>query len=240
VTDENKSNSRQAETATPSSVSRRDMLTAGLAVAGAGLAGVQAAEAQGKSAGAQVGVTTDGSIAVEFRARLAQTGAAGDHFVAYGYLTRVVGTDANDLFAGSTENETTALLTAYATGDLVRRTIDQSVHSLDIEGFLTVYQRSGPGASFADPDSFQLGTEVARFALKLQDVLTVFAPARGIPTLTGDMQQTLAARFSNSSHDASFGHLGAGARLFATGIGTLVDPVTLNANLEMAGNWSSK
>ena len=77
-----------------------------------------------------------------------------------------------------------------------------------------IFQRSGPGASFADVDSFHDGTEVARFAMTLQDILAVFAPGRGIPTLTGDMRQTSAERL----------------------VGTLVDPVTLNALLEMARN----
>jgi len=240
MTEDKDVGSRPEATAHNATVSRREILTAGLAVASAGLAPAQSAAAQGKSARRLVGIASAGSTAVEFRARLVQTGAAGERFVAYGYLTRAVGATAEELFAGPTEDVGTALLTAYAAGDLVRRTIDQSVHSLDIEGSLTVYQRSGPGATFADPDSFQLGTPVARFALQLQDVLSVFAPAKGIPTLTGDMQQTLADRISDSGDGAMFGHPGAEARLFATGIGTLVDPVTLNANLEMAGNWTSK
>jgi predicted PhzF superfamily epimerase YddE/YHI9 len=32
--------------------------------------------------------------------------------------------------------------------------------------------------------------------------------------------------------------VGTRLRMFATGLGTLTDPVTLNAQLEIAGNWS--
>ena len=89
----------------------------------------------------------------------------------------------------------------------------------------------------AVPDSFQVGTPVARFQLSLQDILTVFLPARGIPTLTGAMHQTLAASLAGPVAGRRFGHIGSRARFFATGLGDLVDPVTLNAALEMAGNW---
>lgn len=214
--------------------SRREILTAGLAVAGAGLAPVQSATGPR----GMIGIAAAGSTAVEFQARLAQTGPAGEHFIAYGFLTRVEGAADDDLFLGSTHNETTALLTAYASGDLTRRIFDGSIHSLDVEGTLTVYQRDAPGANFADPNSFQIGTPVATFAITLQDVLTVFAPGKGLPTLNGDMQQTAADKLADRGR--TFGRVGARARLLATGLGTLVDPVTLNSNLQMAGNWASK
>ena len=98
-----------------------------------------------------------GSTAVEFRARLKQTGPTGEHFIAFGYLTRVGGATDDDLFAGASQNETTALLTAFASGDLSRRTIDQSVHSIDIEGSLTIYQRPCP----AHPGTIRLRSRSA-------------------------------------------------------------------------------
>jgi hypothetical protein len=223
-------------------VSRRRILTAGLAAAGAGLAGsTDAAAAPGVGPGSHlVGVAQAGSTAVEFRARFAQTGSTGEQFTAYGYLTTVHGATDDDLFAGAAHDETTALFTAYATGALVRRFHDQSVHAIDIEGELTIYQRLSPGASFADPASFQVGTVVARFAMTLQDVLTVIAPAKGIPTLNGDMRQTLAKHLLGSGPARTFGHREARARFFATGLGTLIDPVQVNSQLEMAGHWTTK
>jgi hypothetical protein len=219
--------------------SRRDVLTAaGLAAAAVGLAPAKAAAAHAEEGRHLVGVAPKGTTAVEFRGRFLQSGAAGEAFTAVGYLIAAQGATDDDLFGGAPANETTALLTVHAAGDLVRRVLDQNVHSLDIEGSLTVYQRSEPGASFDDPGSFQAGTPVARFALTLQDVLTVFAPGTGIPTLTGDMRQTSAHRLSGPLGGKRLGHDGLRARLFATGLGKLTDPVTLNASLEMAGNWT--
>jgi hypothetical protein len=231
--------------ASPSGVSRRQILTAGLAAVGAGAgaaltpSAAEAAPSDGHGAHKTIGIAAEGTTAVEFRARLSQLGTSGERFVAYGYLTRVQGTTLADLFAGNTLDVSTALLTAYAAGDLTRRVHDQSVHSVDIVGTLIVYQRPVPGASFADPASFQFGTPVAAFALTLQDVLTVFAPARGIPTLNGDMRQTLAERLDGPGRDKVFGDVNARSRLFATGLGALVNPVTLNAEFEMAGNWTT-
>lgn len=217
-------------------LSRREILAATLVGAGAGLA--HAAPASAQTGARMVGVAADGATAVEFRSRLAQTGETGEHFAAYGYLSRVEGATDDQLFAGAEQNETTALLTAYASGDLTRRIHDQSVHSIDIEGTLTVFQRFGPGATFDDPDSFQVGTPVASFAVTLFDVLTVFAPGKGLPVLSGDMRQTQAGPIDGLG-GARFGHVGARARLSASGIGTLVDPVKLNSVLEMAGSWTA-
>lgn len=220
-------------------LSRRQVLTAGLLTAGAGVSTIAAAP-EAAAAAAPVAETRPGTTAAEFRARFAQTGATGEDFTAYGYVTSAAGATDDDLFAGSSLTDTTALLTAYAEGSLVRRTVDQSVHSLDIEGTLTIYQRDAPGASFAVPASFSEGTPVATFAITLQDIVTVFAPGKGLPTLTGDMRQTQSDKLNGPAGGRNFGHVGAQARLFATGIGTLLNPATFNSALEMAGNWTTK
>jgi hypothetical protein len=228
--------------ANQAALSRRRLLTgAGAAVAGgvalaaAGPAGV----AEAASTSDAVGIAPEDSTAVEFRGRITQSGASGQTFSSVGYLIAVRGLNRADLFAGSTQNETTALLTVSSSGELVARVLDQSVHALDIKGTLTVYQRSAPGASFDNPASFAVGRPVARFQLTLQDVLTVFATAQGIPTLTGDMLQTEAQRLSGPL-SGRFGEVGSRSRMLATGLGHLVDPVTLNAELEIAGNWTTE
>jgi hypothetical protein len=217
-------------------LSRREILVASLVGAGATLA--QAAPAAAQTAARMVGVAANGATAVEFRSRLTQTGDTGEHFVAFGYLSRVENAADGQLFVSDQQNETTALLTAYASGDLVRRIHDGSVHSIDIEGTLTVFQRFGPGASYNDPDSFKVGTPIASFAVTLLDVLTVFAPGKGLPVLSGDMRQVEAGPVDGLG-GAQFGHIGAKARLSASGIGTLVDPVKLTSVLEMAGSWTA-
>ena len=216
-------------------LSRRQVMTASAVAAGVGLASIPARA--GAAAGGQaVSLGVSGTTTVEFRGRVTQS---GDSFISYGYLIKASNADDSALFADpTTPSETTALLTAYATGDLLARVTDMSVHSLDIVGTLTIYQRSQPGASFNDPSSFQIGTAVASYDMTLQDVLTVFAPAPGLPTLTGDMLQTDAATLSGPLAGQKFGRQGARLRFFATGLGALTDPTPPNSQLEIAGNWS--
>ena len=112
-----------------------------------------------------------------------------------------------------------------------------AVHSLDIVGTMTVYQRSTPGASFDNPSSFKDGTAVARYDMTLQDILTVIATNTGLPTLTGDMLQTLAHALSGPLSGQTFGRQGTRLRFFATGLGHKTDDAP-TAQLEIAGNWS--
>jgi len=224
-------------------LSRRQVMTASAVAAGVGLASIPARA--GAAAGGQaVSLGVSGTTTVEFLARVTQSGDSGQSFTSYGYLIRASNADDSGLFvAGTSPSETTALLTAYATGDLRARVTDtsitdMSVHSLDIVGTMTVYQRSQPGASFDDPSSFQVGTAVASYDMTLQDVLTVFMPGRGLPTLTGDMLQTAAATLSGPLAGQKFGRPGAQLRFFATGVGALTDATKPNSQLDIAGNWS--
>lgn len=212
-------------------------MTASAVAAGVGLAGIPA-QAGAAAGGQAVSLGVSGTTTVEFRGRVTQSGSAGQSFISYGYLIRASNADEGGLFAGTPPSEATALLTAYATGDLQARVTDVSVHSLDIVGTMTIYQRSQPGASFDDPSSFQVGTPVASYDMTLQDVLTVFAPGQGLPTLTGDMQQTAAGTLAGPLTGQKFGQKGAQLRFFATGLGTLTDPTKPNSQLEIAGNWS--
>jgi hypothetical protein len=220
-----------------SRLSRRRVMTASAVVAGVGVASAPA-QADAGTGGQAVSLGARGTTTVEFRGRVAQSGSSGQSFTSYGYLIRASHADSSGLFDGTPLSEATALLTAYATGNLQARTVDMSVHSLDIVGTMTVYQRSSPGASFTNPSSFQVGTPVARYDMRLQDVLTVFATAQGLPTLTGDMLQTAAHALSGPLAGQTFGRKGTRLRFFATGLGALTDAAKPNSQLEIAGNWS--
>ena len=185
-------------------LSRRQVMTASAVAAGVGLAGIPA-QADAAAGGQAVSLGVSGTTTVEFRGRVTQSGDTGESFTSYGYLIRASNASDIGLYAGTPRSEATALLTAYATGDLQARVTDVSVHSLDIVGTMTVYQRSEPGASFDDPSSFQVGTAVASYDMTLQDVLTVFAPGQGLPTLTGDMLQTATATLSGPLAGQKFG-----------------------------------
>ncbi len=237
----NEPSAQAAQPARPPGVSRRRAMTIPAAVAGVGasvgvgLAAVPA-DADAAARGA-VSLGKPGTTTVEFRGRVIQSGASGQSFTSFGYLIRVSGASHRGLFRGTGLSEETALLTAYATGELHARTVDQAVHSLDIVGTMTVYQRKTPGASFSHPASFRAGTPVARYHMTLQDILTVFAPDTGLPTLTGDMVQTAAHALSGPLAGKTFGRPGTRLRFFATGLGHRSDPAP-HAQLEIAGNWS--
>ena len=219
-------------------LSRRRVMTASAVAAGAGLASASACSSSGSQdtgTGDQaVSLGASGTTTVEFRGRVTQSGQS---FTSYGYLIRASHADQGDLFSGTALSEKTALLTAYATGDLRARTTDDVVHALDIVGTMTVYQRSSPGASFSDPSSFQAGTPVARYDMTLQDILTVIAMNTGLPTLTGDMLQTAAQALSGPLAGQKFGKKGTRLRFFATGLGHKLNDAP-TAQLEIAGNWS--
>jgi hypothetical protein len=217
-------------------VTRRSVLAGAGAAVAAGVGGAVTAKAE--AATTRVGVGPDDATVAEFRGRISQSGDTGQRFHATGFLTKLHGARTADLFHG-TPAVGTALFTVYASGELRNRVLDQSVHALDIHGVLSVYQRHAPGAHFGDTASFRVGHLVASFTLVLQDVLTVFAPATGIPTLTGDMRQTRSAKLHAGLAGKHFGASGQRLRMFATGLGHLTDPKTLNAELEIAGNWTA-
>jgi hypothetical protein len=211
-------------------------MTASAVFAGAGLA-VAPTAAEAATGGQAVSLGERGTTTVEFRGRVTQSGTTGQSFTSYGYLTRASNADESGLFGGTPLSEKTALLTAYATGDLQARTTDDVVHALDIVGTMTVYQRSAPGADFTDPSSFQVGTAVALYDMTLQDILTVIALNTGLPTLTGDMLQTAAQTLSGPLAGQKFGQKGTRLRFFATGLGHKTSDAP-TAQLEIAGNWS--
>ena len=229
---------RDAAEPTPAGgFSRRNLIAAGvMGGLGVGLAAspapAEATDVPHAAAGPR------GSTVVEFRARIDQAGITGEAFTSYGYLTRVTGTRRSDIFDSPTHDASTALLTAYASGNLRARVLDMAVHSLDIVGTMTVYQRRHGGADFSDPTSFTVGAPVARYDLVLQDVLTVFSAGQGLPTLTGDMVQQSARALNGPLAGLRFGQRGSRLRMFANGLGQLIDPATFKAQLEIAGNWS--
>jgi hypothetical protein len=234
--DEEERAGRGSGTAPDGRLSRRRVMTASAVFAGAGLA-VAPTAAEAATGGQAVSLGEQGTTTVEFRGRVTQSGATGQSFTSYGYLTRASNADESDLFSGTPLRDTTALLTAYATGELQARTTDDVVHALDIVGTMTVYQRSAPGADFDDPSSFQGGTPVATYDMTLQDILTVVLPNTGLPTLTGDMLQTAAQTLSGPLAGQKFGKKGTRLRFFATGLGHKTSEAP-TAQLEIAGNWS--
>jgi hypothetical protein len=229
------------EPAKATGLSRRSILT-GAGVAATGAVAMAALGAGTAEADVRVGVATGqrGSTVAEFRGRIQQTGTTGETFTSYGFLYSANGVADDALFGGGAHDVGHALLTVYATGALVARVFDTAVHALDIDGTLTVYQRSAGGADFADPSSFAVGTAVGVFDVTIQDVLTVFAPGTGLPTIAGDMRQTQSGPLTGPLAGHTFGAKGQRLRMNASGLGTLVNPVTFNSQHEIAGNWTAQ
>jgi hypothetical protein len=220
-----------------SGVSRRSVLGGAGKVAAAGAAltaagAIVVPEVAGANTSGGIAVSPKGTTAIEFLVQIQQNGA---DMIAYGYLTEVAGLSQGDLFVG-TPSDTTARLTAYATGKVVGRTTSGQVHNLDLTGDLTIYSLPGAGASFAHPATFKSGSPVARYALTIQDILTVIATDTGLPTLFGDLRQTQASALG--SH-GKFGQSGTKLRLQAAGFGTrqVADPPV--ATLTVAGNLAT-
>ena len=109
-----------------SRLSRRRVMTASAVAAGLGLASASA-QAEAATGGQAVSLGPSGTTTVEFRGRVTQSGSTGQSFISYGYLIRASNADDSGLFSGTPLSEKTALLTAYATGDLQARTVDTSV-----------------------------------------------------------------------------------------------------------------
>jgi hypothetical protein len=158
-----------------------------------------------------------GTTVMELIFHLTQTRTV---FTGLGYVTAATGLTDDDLFSDPAHRDVAhALFVATAAGELVARSVEGAVHSLDITGELRISQRSGPGAAWDNSDSFSAGQLVARYALELQDVLTVFAPNTGLPVLNGAAQQTNAGNVRSRS----FGLVGRSLRFTATGLGNRTD-----------------
>jgi len=231
--------SHQEGGAASEGVSRRRVISgAGLALATGLAAGTGAAivgaPLAGASDGQAIATGQPGTTALEFVCRIAQEGT---DFSGLGYLTQVAGVDPDTLFTDPGQRDVThALVVATATGTLVARSVDGAVHALDIVGDLDIFLRRSGGASFADRRTFTTSQQLASYALKLQDVLTVIAPQTGLPVLNGTAEQvdvgTIGGRrFGRNGQDLRFAANGTGSRT-----DTKPDLSNVSAQLTIAGS----
>jgi hypothetical protein len=158
----------------------------------------------------------------------------GDTLTGYGYLTSVVGLDANELFVSATRSEGTARFTTFGTATVTGRTILGNVFNVDAEGQLAVYFQSSGGADFNHPESFATGTLVALYTVVFQSINSVFAPNQGIFKLAADLRQQQAEEFSLSGDRQRFGRQNLRLRMQANGIGMHDAP---RASLTIASNF---
>ncbi len=163
---------------------------------------------------------SSGTPAFEFVGQILQN---GESFQGLGFVTGVPGLDAEWLFADpahvTEHSEESARLTIYGEVMLQSRTVRANVFVLDGLGELEVHLNESPGADFAYPDTFRDGPVVARYSMRLRDVLTVIAPNEGIPLLQGELSQVAAAEFETNVGTRRFGTEGMRLALEGTGHG---------------------
>jgi hypothetical protein len=94
--------------------------------------------------------------------------------IQYGYVSYLRGLS---IFAGDTQNETTALFTFYTDTTTTRVIVNGPLKVIDREGTVTVYRNPSAGASFANPDSFRAGTPVLVAGLRQQVVIDTLSGA---------------------------------------------------------------
>src|SRR5207245_5932844 len=75
------------------------------------------------------------------------------------------------IFAGSPQNETTALLTFYSDTTTLRVINNSPLRIVNREGTMTVYRHDQPNGDFGHPDSFRAGTPVMVTTLRHQVIL---------------------------------------------------------------------
>ena len=224
----------------PVRISRRSLL-GGAAAAGAAVVtaqtlviGVPPAAAAEPAAEPVVGSTGKGRTAVELLAKIDQEAT---EFIGYGYLTFIHGLNLDQLFTDpSAPSESTARFTVHSSASLVSRVALGDVHALDLKGSMSIYFDPNGGASFEEPDSFKAGTRIMAAKVTMQDILSVIAPNQGIPTLGGDVRQTLTEPFTLEGTDYQLGRVGLLTRLNGTGRGVLEDAQLPRSSSSFAAN----
>lgn len=188
-------------------------------------------------------VTEIGSGSYQFVGRIDQEGL---NFTAYGYVYDVEGVDPEELFSGSTAlnaSESTAHFTYYATAELTSRAVitdtDRSMFPLNSVGEITYYYQDPPSASFDDPQSFIQGTAVTTATIRMQDILTVQGPDRGLAVGNGELSVSSVEPFTFGGETVRFGRPGKSYRISTMGDAVRTDPDIPRSSVLLAGDAAS-
>lgn len=188
-------------------------------------------------------VTEIASDSFQFVGRIDQDGV---DFVAYGYVYDIEGIDPQELFSDSdpiNSSEETAHFTYYASAQLTSRAVltdsVRAIFTLDSVGDITYYYQDSPAASFDDPQSFAQGTAVTTATVRLQDVLTVQAPNRGLAAGNGEISVSSAEPFTFGTETVRFGRQGRSYRVSTLGDAVRTDPDIPQSSVLLAGDAAS-
>lgn len=188
-------------------------------------------------------VSEIGSGSYQFVGRIDQEGI---NFTAYGYVYDIEGVAPEELFSDSdavNASESTAHFTYYATAELTSRAVitdtNRAIFPLNSVGEITYYYQDSPSASFSDPQSFIQGTAVTTATIRMQDVLTVQAPNRGLAIGTGELSVSSTEPFTFGEDLVRFARPGKSYRISTMGDAIRTDPVTPESSVLLAGDAAS-
>lgn len=99
----------------------------------------------------------------------------------FGYLTHLAGTPAEALFAGASQDETTAQLTFYSDTNTRRVRVNQDLRVIERDGVFAIYHDDSPDGDFSAPETFRDGEPVFLGHLRHQ---VIFNPGTGAFTAT--------------------------------------------------------
>lgn len=156
--------------------------------------------------------------------------------IQYGYLSFVNGLD--NVFSGSPQNETTALLTFFSDTQTVRVINNGPLRVVNRVGMFTIFLDNSPNGDFSNPDSFRDGTQVMTGSLKHQVVLNT-----STNTFTTVFVITVisATPFRVDGHGSWFGQPGQKFRLTVSGQASTSGPGQfVIAGYATGGNLISK
>ena len=211
--------------------SRRSLIRT--AAAGAALTAGGVVLQSGAASASTARASTDSAATTAF-GLIVRVDQDAESFVAYGYLTEVAGIPDGVLFGDDIDrSEATAPLTITGDVTLERRSVRENVFVLDVVGPLAIHLLDSPGADFAEPESFSAGKVVARYSAALHDVLTVIATDTGIPTLSGELEQTAASSFTLGGKQYRIGSKGTRLLLEGTGLGVRTDAEAPRSHVDL-------
>jgi hypothetical protein len=174
----------------------------------------------------------------QFAGHIDQNGTA---FIGYGYIYDIQGIAPTALFSDPyNPSAETAHFTYYATASLTSRAVltdaVRGIFALDSLGEINFYYQETPGASFDDPESFAQGEDVTSASLRLQDILTVTGPNRGLASSSGDFDVLTATSFEFGGDTVRFGRPGRRYRVSTFGDAVRSDALIPQSSVLLAGS----
>lgn len=228
---------------TDAGVTRRDLLEAGALTAGGAVVLGLPQAASAAATGTRIGSGPTDRHSVGLLLAVRQVGPA---LVGFGYLTRVRGLTAAQLFTtppatSSSEARASdprpARFTFHSTATI--ESIAQLGEAITSSGAgsVQIYYQAQGGASFDDPDSFGRGLLVAALAGNFQNDLTITEPNTADVIMSADLTQTRTRAFTaGGGAKLRFGGAGFAWALRATGRGHRLEPTTPRSELTLSGD----